>query len=115
MLQFNQNQLIGPKPTFMQPLDSYKNLDVDDTQCTDDFQIKILSQTNNSFIETPQIKKEGLSNKKDSQKKVKFNLNIVHCQFNQREPVVAIRRLVQKLMNQKPQLSWVNPQVFKNQ
>ncbi|CAD8154605.1 unnamed protein product [Paramecium octaurelia] len=114
MLQFNQSQLIGPKPIFMQPLDSYKNLDVDDTQCTDDFQMKTLSQTNNSFTQTPQIKTEGLSNKIASKKKVTFNLNIVHCQFNQREPAIAIGRLVQKLINQKPNLSWVNPQIFRH-
>ncbi|CAK80596.1 unnamed protein product (macronuclear) [Paramecium tetraurelia] len=115
MLQFNQNQLIGPKPIFMQPLESYRNLDVDDTQCTDDFSNKILSQTNNSLIETAQIKSEGIRKKKNSNKNVKFNLNIVRCQFNQKEPAMAIGKLVQKLINQKPHLYWVNPQILKNQ
>ncbi|CAD8079442.1 unnamed protein product [Paramecium sonneborni] len=114
MLQFNQNHLIGPRPIFMQPLESYRNLDVDNTQCTDDFSNKIQSQTN-SFIETPQIQTEGLAKQKNSKKKVKFNLNIVHCQFNQKEPAQAIGRLVQKLINQKPHLYWVNPQILKNQ
>ncbi|CAD8091428.1 unnamed protein product [Paramecium sonneborni] len=115
MLQFNQNHLIGPKPIFMQPLEFYRNLDVDDTQCTDDFSNKILSQTNNSFTQTPNIQTNGLANQKNSKKKVKFNLNIVHCQFNQKEPALAIGRLVQKLINQKPHLYWVNPQILKNQ
>ncbi|CAD8063713.1 unnamed protein product [Paramecium primaurelia] len=115
MLQFNQNQLIGPKPVFMQPLESYKNLDVDDTQCTDDFSNKILSQTSNSFLETAQIKTEGIKKKKNRNNQVKFNLNIIHCQFNQKEPAVAIGRLVSKLINQKPHLSWVNPQISKKQ
>jgi len=31
---------IGPKSIFTQPLESYKNLDVDQTECTDDFTTK---------------------------------------------------------------------------
>ncbi|CAD8077669.1 unnamed protein product [Paramecium sonneborni] len=115
MIQFNSNPLIGPKQIFMQPLDSYKNHDIDDTQCTDDFTNKFLSQSNYSIQETLQNQIDKGNIKKGTKKKVKFNLNIVHCQFNQKEPVIAIGRLVQKLINQRPNLEWVNPQIQKNQ
>ncbi|CAK78053.1 unnamed protein product (macronuclear) [Paramecium tetraurelia] len=115
MIQLNSSPLIGPKPIFMQPLESYQNHDIDDTQCTDDFNNQFLSQANNSLQETP-YNKNGMSNqRKDEKKKVKFNLNIVHCQFNQKEPAIAIGKLVQKLINQKPYLEWVNPQISKIQ
>ncbi|CAD8163563.1 unnamed protein product [Paramecium octaurelia] len=115
MIQFNSSTLIGPKSIFLQPLEIYQNHDIDDTQCADDFTNKYLSQTNNSIQETPQNKIEGGNKKKEGKKKVKFNLNIVHCQFNQKEPAIAIGKLVQKLINQKPYLDWVNPQIQKNQ
>lgn len=42
MLQFNQ-KVIGPQSIFTQPLDIYKNLDIDNTECNDDFASKMCS------------------------------------------------------------------------
>ncbi|CAD8119842.1 unnamed protein product [Paramecium sonneborni] len=103
--------MIGPKSIFQIPITEYQNQTNDDLECLDDYYSQTLQKDQ---LSTSQFIIFKPTHKTKSNKKVRFNLDIVLCQFCRDEPALTISKQTKQLIMSRPNLKWVNPTFCNN-
>ncbi|CAD8125060.1 unnamed protein product [Paramecium sonneborni] len=98
--------MIGPKSIFQIPISEYQNQTNDDIECLDDYYTETLQKDD---LSTSQFIILKPTHKLKQNKRVRFNLDIVLCQFCRDEPALTISKQIKQLIMSRPKLQWVNP------
>ncbi|CAD8201342.1 unnamed protein product [Paramecium pentaurelia] len=101
--------MIGPKSIFQIPISDYQNQTNDDLECLDDYYSESMPKDD---ISTSQFIQHKPNHKLKTKKRVRFNLDIVLCQFSKDEPAITISKQTKQLIASRPNLMWVNPTFF---